>query len=81
MKGHGRFTTFLGTEINSDHPMRILHLSQHRYINTILLPHGIPESAPVSTSADPHVQLLKSPPPTIRLIDLINKGINQELAL
>ena len=55
-------TSFSGMEIQRHCPTRILHLSQQRYINSILERHGMSESSPISTLADPHVRLLKSPP-------------------
>jgi len=56
----GLLTTFLGMEIRRNRPMRMLHLSQQRYINTILVRHGMLDSAPVSTHADCHVRLKKT---------------------
>ena len=58
----GPLTSFLGMEIQRHRPTRILHLSQQRYITSILERHGMSESSPISTPADPHVRLLKSPP-------------------
>ena len=57
----GPLTSFLGMEIRRNRPTRILHLSQRRYIETILERHGMSESAPVNTPADPHIRLLKTP--------------------
>ena len=58
----GPLTSFLGMEIRRTRPNRTLHLSQTQYITTILERHGMSASAPVSTPADPHIRLLKSPP-------------------
>ena len=58
----GPLTSFLGIEIRRSRPGRTLHLSQSRYIATILERHGMSTCAPVSTPADPHIRLQKSLP-------------------
>lgn len=58
----GPLTSFLDMEIQRHRPTCILHLSQQRYITSILERHGMSESSPINTPADPHVRLLKSPP-------------------
>lgn len=57
----GPLTCFLGREIRRDRRVRRLHLSQQKYIDTILYRQGMADSTPIATPADPHVQLLKSP--------------------
>ena len=58
----GQLNTFLGLEIQRDRQRRILHLSQTKYIAKILANHGMAASNPITTPADPHVRLHKSPP-------------------
>ena len=57
----GPLTSFLGMEIRRDRRLPRLHLSQQRYIETILNRHGMADSTPMATPADPHVRLLKTP--------------------
>ena len=56
----GPLTSFLGLEIRRNRKTRTLHLSQSKYIKTILERHSMLESAPVSTPADPNVRLVKT---------------------
>ena len=58
----GPLTSFLGMEIRRSRPGRTLHLSQSKYIATILERHGMSTCALVSTPADPHIRLQKSLP-------------------
>ena len=58
----GPLTCFLGMEIQKYHPGRTLYLLQRKYMESILIKHGISESAPVSTPADLHTHLQISPP-------------------
>ena len=55
----GPLTTFLGMEIRRCRRSQSLHLSQTKYIKTILQRHGMTTCAPICTPADPHVQLPK----------------------
>jgi len=58
----GPLTTFLGIEIRRCRRSRSLHLSQTKYVKTILQRHSMTTCAPIRTPADPYVRLLKSPP-------------------
>ena len=60
----GPLTSFLGLEleIQRNRKTRMLHLSQSKYIGTILERHSMLNCALVSTPADPHVRLVKSIP-------------------
>ena len=58
----GPLMTFLGMEIRRNRDTGMLHLSQQRYIQTILEPYGMLNYLTVSTPADTHVRLLKSAP-------------------
>jgi len=58
----GPLTNFLGMEIQRDRQTNILILSQRNYIQTILERHGMSTCLTVSTPADPHVRLVKTPP-------------------
>jgi len=57
----GPLTNFLGMEIQRDLQTNILLLSQGNYIQTILERHGMASCMTVSTPADPHVRLVKTP--------------------
>jgi len=56
----GELRTFLGLEIERNRTHRTLLLSQSRYIHKILGNSGMQACNPVSTPADPHIQLEKS---------------------
>ena len=68
----GPLTVFLGMEIRRNRPLRLLHLSQQRYIQIILERFGMSSAAVVSTPADPHVRLTASPP------NIVNEEINRQ---
>jgi len=57
----GPLTGFLGMEIKRNWQLRTLHLTQHKYTTTILERRAMSTCASVSTPADPHTRLLKSP--------------------
>ena len=58
----GPLTVFLELEVRRDPRLRTLHLSQQRYIQTILDRFFMSAAAPISAPADPHVRLKASPP-------------------
>jgi len=58
----GPLTSFLGLEIRRNRSLRTLHLSQQRYIDTILTRHGMSTASTINTPADAHVRLVKSSP-------------------
>ena len=68
----GSLTSFLGMEIKRNQQTRLLHLTQQRYLNAILSRHGMSSCATVSTPADPHTRLNKSP------IEYHTDSINQQ---
>jgi len=72
-------TSFPGMQIGRNGPTRTLPLTQLRYIETIPERHGMSETSPVSTPADPHSRLLKSPPRS-NLIPQISNGTTPQLA-
>jgi len=56
----GPLATFLRIEIRRSLRNRCLHLSQAQYVKMILERHGMTDSGPIRTPADPPVRLLKS---------------------
>ena len=58
----GPLTSFLGLVLESNCNQRTVPLSQKRYIEKILIQHGLECCNPALTPADPHVRLEKSYP-------------------
>jgi len=53
----GELETFLGLQIKRDRDSRVLTLCQHKYIDRILLRHGMQNARPAMTPLNPHIRL------------------------
>ena len=57
MTDWGELSTFLGLEISRDRSQRLLTLSQHQYIDRILVRHGMQDARPSLTPLDSNTRL------------------------
>jgi len=61
MSDLGELTSFLGLEITRERSHRLLTLNQAKYIDKILIRHGLQDSRPAITPLDPNTRLVSQP--------------------